>query len=343
MNLDFSDSFYNEFQEYNQTGSTQDYAYSPFSSFSRCKGCNKNLTSNNPATRYQIQKRIQNTVRVPSSIYTMNLGALNVYQKPDSLYKFVKLGETEYLVSPGVNWNQMSDRSEPHVQVVVSGSGSTYGANSLRRSITRLRPGALSPGGVGVDIKHNSYYRYLARIKGQRPLRREPVPKAFALPFIPFDLAYPIRGGKLFKTSIVSNCNCVSDDIVENNNDIIYQGSIIDEIYNIKYNFSVEDIVLALKPNTGNNSNNFTLYKAKIIAIEGNGYVRIRFLDDNVEIVILANLLKVYFPLKTACLDPCLPARRTNLNYRYSKDQILVSCVLFNYLENGKIASTLTQ
>jgi hypothetical protein len=70
-----------------------------------------------------------------------------------------------------------------------------------------LRPGALSPGGKGLDIKHNSYARYLARIKGKGPLRQQAVPPYFGLP-IPFNPAFPVYGGKVFKTGIVAGCNC---------------------------------------------------------------------------------------------------------------------------------------
>ena len=101
------------------------------------------LTGNTPAQRYQKQKLIHNTVRVPSSLYSMNLGALNVYQSPSAK-------------TYGVNWNQASDRTNPHLQPAGS-SGGNPGGNSTKRSVTRLRPGALAPGGAGVDIKHNSY------------------------------------------------------------------------------------------------------------------------------------------------------------------------------------------
>ena len=36
-----------------------------------------------------------------------------------------------------------------------------------------MRPGSTSAPGVGVDIKHNSYDRYLAKLKGRGPLRTE--------------------------------------------------------------------------------------------------------------------------------------------------------------------------
>lgn len=154
--------------------------------------CDQNLTGMSPFDQYQRQKLIQNTVRVPSSIYTMNLGALSVYQRPNTTY--------------GVNWNQMSDRKDRHEQRA-NASGTNPGGNSTKHTITRLRPGALSPGGAGVDIKHNSYARYLARLKGKGPVRQQAVPAYFGLP-IPFNPAYPVYGGKVFKTGIVAGCSC---------------------------------------------------------------------------------------------------------------------------------------
>ena len=155
------------------------------------------LTGNSPSQRYQKLKLIHNTVRVPSSIYTMNLGALNVYQAPNKIY--------------GVNWNQMSDRRDPHIQQANSGGGNP-GGNSTKRSVTRLRPGALSPGGVGVDIKHNSYDRYLARLKGKKPLRQERVPSSFLPNNLPFNRAVPVYGGKVFKLGVIGRCVCDEDD-----------------------------------------------------------------------------------------------------------------------------------
>ena len=182
-----------------------------------CRGgrCDQNLNGNTPFDQYQRQKIIQNTVRVPSSIYTMNLGALSVYQRPNPEYR--------------VNWNQMSDRKERHIQQA-NATGTNPGGNSTKRTITRLRPGALSPGGAGVDIKHNSYARYLARIKGKGPVRQQAVPPYFGLP-IPFNPAYPVYGGKVFKTGIVAGCNCPDneylsklyvDNIQEKINDVMF-------------------------------------------------------------------------------------------------------------------------
>ena len=271
------------------------------------KSCNNNLASNNPASQYQRQKIIQNTVRVKSSLYTMNLGALNVYQKPNKTYSIAyKYGAT-YIVSPGVNWNQMSDRKEPHVQVVKSGSGSAYGANSTRRTITRLRPGALSPGGSGVDIKHNSYERYLNRIKGKGPVRRGPVPPTFGDPYIPFNRAFPIYGGKTIKTSIVSGCDCPETDINNGDNDKkLYENSDIqNQILNVTYTYHVGDFVWAKKYYT-----DLKYEKALIIDIN-DGVYTVKF-DDDFETVLFKCDLLIYFD----CNDCSIPPTKDDLLLR---------------------------
>jgi hypothetical protein len=159
------------------------------------------LSIYDPASQYQTQKIIQNSVRVPSSLYTMNLGALNVYQTP--------------LNSIKVNWNQMSDRRVPHKQPNSGNSqGSFYHGSSRKHTQTRDRPGACSPGGIGVDIKHNSYHRYLSRIKAEKPIRRGIIPPTYGTPIV-FNPAFPIYGGKTVKTSINNNAAAY---ICNNNN-----------------------------------------------------------------------------------------------------------------------------
>jgi hypothetical protein len=159
--------------------------------FRHCKGCDFSNT-NNVYNRLQIQKRIQNVVRIPSSLYQDNLSALNVYEKP--LY----INQT--------NQNQSSDRLHYHKQNVVIPSH----CNTTKYTRTNCRPGASSPGGVGVDIKHNSYARYLNRIKGKGPYRRGVIPKEQFLPYVPFDLAKPVYGDKFVKLNIINRCNCLS-------------------------------------------------------------------------------------------------------------------------------------
>lgn len=91
-----------------------------------------------------------------------NRRAYNYVRVPTSLYMSSLNGATVFRGSFGMRWNQSSDRLLKHVgTAVVPSRGS-----STRSSVTRHRPGSGSPGGAGVDIKHNSFQRYLNRKKG---------------------------------------------------------------------------------------------------------------------------------------------------------------------------------
>jgi hypothetical protein len=108
-----------------------------------CQRCSDGIT------RMQTDKIIRNMVRQPASLHTVDVAASHVYNGCN--------------VATGVNWNQMSDRNVAHIQrVIVPSHG-----DSTKRTLTRARPGACSAGGVGVDVKHGSYDRYLARLKGK--------------------------------------------------------------------------------------------------------------------------------------------------------------------------------
>lgn len=150
---------------------------------------------NNPVLNYQNQQRIWNSCRVPASEYMMNKSSLSACEQN------VK----------GV-WNQQSDRAYPHIQIAnVPSRG-----NSTKQTLTRARPGACAPGGVGCDIKFNSYDRYLNRLKGRTVLKRGYISPEITkiltcgLP-LPFNQAYPIYGGKYYKTNIISSCKCPGD------------------------------------------------------------------------------------------------------------------------------------
>jgi len=124
-----------------------------------CYGCGgaagrKCYTKNSQTMLEIFNRRNYNYVRVPSSLYMMEKSAFNVYS--DSRVK----ATTQ---KPAGTWNQSSDRNEKHIGTAVVPSH----GNSTKRSLTRHRPGASGPGGAGVDIKHNSYARYLNRIKGK--------------------------------------------------------------------------------------------------------------------------------------------------------------------------------
>lgn len=243
----------------------------------RLRSCDTNLTSNTPANQYQRLKLIQNTVRVPSSIYTSNLGPLNAYKQPTA-------------ATQGVCWNQMSDRPVPSVQRATVPTGSNNSLNNRHHSVTSSKPGSQTPGGAGCDIKHNSYDRYLNRLKGKGPLRRGSIPTTFGIP-VPFNPAFPVYGGKTTKTNIVNGCDCPVNQTQEQNlnQDIrIYNNPLYYPYPSSQYSFSVGQYVYAIEPGTDYYS------KAVVTNVEGNTYT-IMFTDGTIDTQNISQLL-IYFP-----------------------------------------------
>lgn len=102
------------------------------------------------------QRVIQRQVRAPSSQYAGSLAAASVR---GSYVGTNNNNPTQ--ANAFVNWNQSSDRARPSMSFLYV---PTRG-NSTKTTITRCRPNATAPGGQGVDVKHNSYARFLARKK----------------------------------------------------------------------------------------------------------------------------------------------------------------------------------
>lgn len=143
-----------------------------FSHVIQCKGCVFDVCGN-LLSRWDAsgnvaitQKRIWNQVRAPASLYSMNLASLTVAADEKNLEK------------PYVNWNQMSDRVNPHSMIFQNHPSR---GSSTKSTLTSIKPGACSPGGRGVDVKHDSYARYLARKKA-RNLRTQLSTKAVSKP-----------------------------------------------------------------------------------------------------------------------------------------------------------------
>jgi hypothetical protein len=242
--------------------------------FYRCRNCDTNLTSNTPANLYQRQKLIQHTVRVPASEYLMNKASLNTYVSPT-------------IITQKVCWNQQSDRPIPSVQKATIPTGNTS-LNGRHTSHTSSRPGCQTPGGIGCDIKHNSYDRYLNRLKGKKDLRRGKIPPTIAVPNIPFNRAYPVYGGKEFKTSIVSGCNCPQNRL---DNHLIYANSSFDGLNNVTFHFGVGMYVYAIKHNNSGSG----YVKAHIIQDLGNGKFVIQFTDDKTTQIVFSYEIFQYF------------------------------------------------
>ena len=267
----------------------------------RLRSCDTNLTSNTPANQYQRQKLIQNTVRVYSSIYTSNLGPLNAYKQPTAQ-------------TYGVCWNQMSDRPVPSVQRATVPTGFNNNLNGRHHSVTSSKPGSQTPGGIGCDIKHNSYDRYLNRLKGKGPLRRGPIPATFGNP-IPFNPAFPVYGGKTTKTNIVNGCDCpIESKALDEKQDIrIYNNPLYQADPNNNYGFAVGDYVYAIKPSTRYFS------KAVVTAVNGTMYT-IMFTDGTVATENVNHLL-IYYPCNCVGIPTTdvTPYSRAFLKYVQSK------------------------
>lgn len=255
----------------------------------RYRSCNPNFPNRTqtsvggftPAEQYQKLKLIQNTVRVYGSLYVDNLGALTAYKKPIS-----DPNKGFY----GVCWNQMSDRPVPSVQRATIPTGYATSMNRRHTSVTSSRPGCQTPGGVGCDIKHNSYDRYLNRLKGKGPMRRGVVPTNFGKP-IPFNRALPIYGGKTMKTNIVdAGCDCPIDINSGENQDVkIYNNPLWQPYPSENLSFNVGDYVYAIKTGTDYYS------KATVIEkLENDNYV-IQFEDNTTQTSNISEL-KIYFP-----------------------------------------------
>ena len=221
---------------------------------------------------------IQDTVRVYASLYTANLGPLTAYRPA--------------IVDPkkdlyGVCWNQMSDRPIPSVQRATVPTGTNISTiNRRHTSVTSSRPGCQTPGGIGCDIKHNSYDRYLNRLKGKGPMRRGVIPPGFGKP-IPFDPAFPVYGGKTTKTNIVNTCNCpIGEDLKQDLR--IYNDPLWQPYPTSEYGFSVGSYVYAIQ--TGND-----FYTRAIVTNISDSMYTIKFDNGTVQTVNVSEL-KVYFP-----------------------------------------------
>lgn len=312
--------------------STTETEYCP-NPMDRCRGCNLNLASNNNASLYQKQRLIQGTVRVASSMYQMNLAALSSYEHPLPLrdrYQVVRLNEDiEYLAPAGVNWNQMSDRRRPHIQTTKVADGGTYHSSSTKHSITRCRPGGASAGGIGVDIKHNSYDRYLNRLKAKGPLRRGPVPPYFSeLAALPFNRAVPIYGGKVFKTTIIP-CKCEGDVVSD---EVLYRGSTQDEIYGVHFEFHVGDPVWA--PSIYNETD---LMNATIVNISANGLVYTVQYSNGETREVDPLLLTQYYACTASANDYTESGLAKYIAYVTSDTELGGGCSLLTTLSNGEI------
>ena len=155
-----------------------------------------------------VNKRITNTVRVPESEYIMNKAAANTTQNI-MLYKNSGVNPPVWEPKPTyagdrliMQWNQSSDRAYPSLsKLKFQGQNVPSHGSSTRTSLTRHRPGAGGPPGKGVDLKHNSYHRYLLKKKGLKNLRGERKSTYTSIP----NFNKRVVNNKYKKDSIIAN------------------------------------------------------------------------------------------------------------------------------------------
>jgi hypothetical protein len=236
----------------------------------------------------------------------------------------------------------MSDRARPAVQRAHTASGATYHASSTRSVITRLRPGALSPGGLGVDIKHNSYDRYLNRIKGRGPLRRGVVPPGFGTPagaaavhaaYLAGGGGTTVQGNKLVKTAIGGNGGCVCPGAgaalrQREDSSRIYASlinAVQDQLLAVKYAYAVGDEVWARPGGGSGGGGAATWRKAVIVAIDagGSGLYEVRFVaDGQIGVTTYDGLLAWFRP---AAVDACSAAAAATADCLSLSEQVLAN------------------
>lgn len=130
-------------------------------------------------------RRIQNQARVSESQYIDSVKAVTVAADvlafKGNTQNFTNMRSSVW--GDSNNLRNQSDRSTPSRSGMWTASGvrnPAFGVsagrrgyvnvptrgNSTKSTITANRPGAMTPGGEGVDVKHGSYHRYLAKKKG---------------------------------------------------------------------------------------------------------------------------------------------------------------------------------
>ena len=120
-----------------------------------------------------IQRRIQNQSRASEGRYQDNLNAVTVA----SNYLNFTGNRTNILKKSTLQWGKSFNLRNQSDQVLPSRSKSIFKnqftinvpsrGNSVKSTTTANRPGASTPGGEGVDVKHGSYQRYLDKKKGK--------------------------------------------------------------------------------------------------------------------------------------------------------------------------------
>ena len=126
--------------------------------------CNTPCINNSSFYKLATERKIKNLSRMSGSqfmdAYVSLVVAQNVVQQSQPV---ARTNVTSTWGSPyylrGQSDRALPSNSSKFINVPTRGS-------STRTTITSNKPGGMDPGGSGVDVKHGSYNRYLAKKKG---------------------------------------------------------------------------------------------------------------------------------------------------------------------------------
>ena len=177
---------------------------------------NSICSSINPKTT---QSKIQNQVGVPSSLRNSVLNSINIRGNKDNITLNQVERQSSNIWGDDFYLRNQSDRLFPsNYKNDIQNNVPTRGSSTFT-SITQKRPGSLDPVGVGVDVKHGSYARYLGKKRANNNFTNKNGPfnvqnvnnsvKRLELENSGIGArSNPAQDNKLFRFQIISNKNC---------------------------------------------------------------------------------------------------------------------------------------
>jgi hypothetical protein len=156
----------------------------------------------------QREKQIQNQVGVESSQMMDVKSAFTIgedlMKKPRTYSKFEN-------VLPNYPFRNLSDRSVGSNSAIKFHNNVPTRGSSTVSSVTSNKPGSSAPGGIGVDVKHGSYARYLGKLKASN-IQSDETTQPYTPPTIKAGRLRPAVNNKSYRFSIINtkNCKCLS-------------------------------------------------------------------------------------------------------------------------------------
>lgn len=128
-----------------------------------CINCDNEISINYLNNIKIANSHIQNQVGVSQSLKNTVLSSITISNNLKSCGNDIL---SSHIWGHPNNLRNQSDRCEPHFDGNMNNNIPTRGS-STKTSITSNRPGSMNPGGIGVDVKHGSYARYLGKLKAR--------------------------------------------------------------------------------------------------------------------------------------------------------------------------------